>query len=93
LHIKRIKKQKQHAKMNGLSQIWRIVKHIATKVELPAASTRWLRHAHATHSMDAGAPLRLIMAMGHADLRTPARYQYVRFNLALSASLTGSMED
>lgn len=46
---------------------------------IPGASTHWLRHAHATHSMDAGASLCLIMAiMGRADPLTPARYQYVR---------------
>lgn len=60
-------------------QVWRIVKQIAAKAGIPAASTHWLRHAHATHAMDQGAPLRLIMAiMGHADLRTPAKYQHVR---------------
>jgi len=61
------------------SSAWRVVKAIAALAGIPNASTHWLRHAHATHAMDAGAPLRLIMAiMGHADLRTPAKYQHVR---------------
>lgn len=46
---------------------------------IPGASTHWLCHAHATHSMDAGASLRLIIAiMGRADPLAPARYQYIR---------------
>ncbi len=61
------------------SSAWRVVKAMAVRAGIPKASTHWLRHAHATHAMDAGAPLRLIMAiMGHADLRTPAKYQHIR---------------
>src|SRR5258708_990614 len=60
------------------SQVWRIVKAIATKAGIPNASTHWLRHAHATHSMDAGAPLRLIMEiLGHAHLSTAPTYKHI----------------
>jgi integrase/recombinase XerD len=60
-------------------QVWRIVKGYAEKAGIKRASTHWFRHAHATHAMEKGAPLRLIQAtLGHADLRTPSRYQHVR---------------
>lgn len=41
-------------------------------------SAHWMRHAHATHAMDAGAPLPLISAtLGHASLATTSRYLHV----------------
>lgn len=61
------------------TQVWRIVKTYAEKAGIKKASTHWFRHAHATHAMEKGAPLRLIQeTLGHADLRTPSRYQHVR---------------
>ena len=37
----------------------------------PAASIHWLRHAHASHAIDNGAPITLVSAtLGHADLKT-----------------------
>lgn len=61
------------------TQVWRIVKAYAEKAGIKKASTHWFRHAHATHAMEKGAPLRLIQeTLGHADLRTPSRYQHVR---------------
>jgi site-specific recombinase XerD len=36
----------------------------------PAASVHWLRHAHASHAIDNGAPITLVQAtLGHADLK------------------------
>lgn len=61
------------------SQVWRIVTTYAKRAGIEKASTHWMRHAHATHAMEKGAPLRLIQeTLGHADLRTPSRYQHVR---------------
>jgi integrase/recombinase XerD len=61
------------------TQVWKIVKSYAEKAGIKKASTHWFRHAHATHAMEKGAPLRLIQeTLGHADLRTPSRYQHVR---------------
>ena len=35
----------------------------------PAASIHWLRHAHASHAIDNGAPITLVsVTLGHADL-------------------------
>jgi integrase/recombinase XerD len=41
-------------------------------------SPHWLRHCHATHSLDAGAPLPLISTtLGHTSLNTTSRYLHV----------------
>ena len=42
-------------------------------------SPHWLRHAHATHALDKGAPLRLVQAtLGHASLDTTSKYLHIR---------------
>jgi integrase/recombinase XerD len=70
------------------TQVWRIVKEYAVKAGIANASTHWMRHAHATHAMEKGAPLRLIQeTLGHADLRTPSRYQHVRPDASTSQFL------
>ena len=41
-------------------------------------SPHWLRHAHATHALDKGAPLRLVQAtLGHASLDTTSKYLHI----------------
>jgi integrase/recombinase XerD len=41
-------------------------------------SAHWMRHGHATHAMDAGAPLALISStLGHASLSTTSRYLHI----------------
>jgi site-specific recombinase XerD len=49
-----------------------IVKEAAERAGVnPAASIHWLRHAHASHAIDNGAPITLVSAtLGHADLKT-----------------------
>jgi integrase/recombinase XerD len=49
-----------------------IVKDAAERAGVnPAASVHWLRHAHASHAIDNGAPITLVSAtLGHADLKT-----------------------
>jgi site-specific recombinase XerD len=43
----------------------------------PAASVHWLRHAHASHAIDNGAPITLVSAtLGHADLKTTSVYAH-----------------
>jgi integrase/recombinase XerD len=69
------------------SQVWRIVTTIAKQAGLKA-STHWLRHAHATHAMEKHTPLKVIQeTLGHADLRTPARYQHARPETSSSLAL------
>jgi site-specific recombinase XerD len=45
----------------------------------PAVSIHWLRHAHASHAIDNGAPITLVSAtLGHADLKTTSVYAHAR---------------
>ena len=44
---------------------------------LQAASTHWLRHTHATHSLAAGAPIEAVQEnLGHASVATTAVYSH-----------------
>ena len=47
----------------------------------PAISAHWLRHAHASHAIDEGAPITLVsQTLGHADLKTTSVYAHARPN-------------
>ena len=62
------------------SGIWRIVKAAAQRagIEVPV-SPHWLRHAHASHALDRGAPIHLVQAtLGHASITTNGRYLHAR---------------
>lgn len=60
------------------SRVWSIVKGVAKEAGIEA-STHYFRHAHATHAMERGVPLKVIQeTCGWVDLRTPARYQHAR---------------
>ena len=56
-----------------------IVRDAARKAGLEAkVSAHWMRHGHATHAMEAGAPLPLISStLGHTSLATTSRYLHV----------------
>jgi len=64
------------------SQAWRVVKAAAKRAGLasaPAFSPHWLRHAHASHALDCGAPISLVRdGLGHASLATTSRYTHAR---------------
>lgn len=62
------------------SQVHRVVKAAAKRAGLPAdVSAHWLRHAHASHALDRGAPVHLVQAtLGHASLTTTSRYTHAR---------------
>jgi integrase/recombinase XerD len=57
-----------------------VVKRSGRRAGIPInISAHGLRHNHATHAMDNGAPLALIQAtLGHADLSVTSRYLHVR---------------
>lgn len=62
------------------SSIWRIVKKAAKKAGLDkAVSCHWFRHSHASHALDAGAPIHLVQTtLGHASISTTGRYLHAR---------------
>ncbi|MFD0938199.1 tyrosine-type recombinase/integrase [Methylobacterium trifolii] len=62
------------------SAVHRIVKAAAARAGLQTAvSAHWLRHAHASHSLDRGAPIHLVQAtLGHASVATTGRYLHAR---------------
>jgi integrase/recombinase XerD len=64
------------------SQAHRILKAACQRAGLPAAvSCHWLRHAHASHALDRGAPVHLVQAtLGHASVATTGRYLHARPN-------------
>lgn len=55
---------------------WRLVKRVAARAGLPGEiSPHWLRHAHASHALDRGAPLSLVRdSLGHASVATTSKY-------------------
>jgi integrase/recombinase XerD len=60
--------------------VLRIVRKAAERagIEL-AVSPHWLRHAHASHALDRGAPIHLVQAtLGHASITTTGRYLHAR---------------
>ena len=63
-------------------QVHRIVKAAAARAGLsPALSAHWLRHAHASHALDRGAPIHLVQAtLRHASVATTGRYAHARPN-------------
>ena len=62
------------------SAVWRVVKAAAARAGLPAGtSPHWLRHSHASHSLDRGAPLSLVQqGLGHASVATTSKYLHAR---------------
>lgn len=61
-------------------QAWRIVRQAARAAGLDqGVSPHWLRHAHASHALDRGAPIALVQAtLGHASVATTGRYTPAR---------------
>jgi integrase/recombinase XerD len=57
-----------------------IVKSAAKRAGVnPAVSVHRLRHAHASHAIDAGAPITLVsQTLGHADLKTTSVYAHAK---------------
>lgn len=63
-------------------QAHRIVKAAAKRAGLSeAVSAHWLRHAHASHSLDRGAPVHLVATtLGHSSVATTSRYLHAKTN-------------
>ena len=69
-------------KSGGLTPVGalRIVRKAALRAGIDlAVSPHWLRHAHASHALDHGAPIHLVQAtLGHASVSTTGRYLHAR---------------
>lgn len=63
-----------------------VVKAAAKRAGLPpklcsAVSPHWLRHAHASHALDNGAPIQLVsQTLGHGSISTTSIYAHARPN-------------
>jgi integrase/recombinase XerD len=73
------------------SQVHRVVKVAAARAGLPPGlSAHWLRHAHASHALDRGAPVSLVqVTLGHASVATTGRYLHARPNDSSARYLGG----
>jgi len=62
------------------SQVHRLVKAAARRAGLSEdVSPHWLRHAHASHPLDRGAPIHLVQqTLGHASVATTGIYLHAR---------------
>jgi integrase/recombinase XerD len=62
------------------SQVHRIVRSAARRAGIAGdVSPHWLRHAHASHALDRGAPIHLVQAtLGHSSIATTGRYLHAR---------------
>jgi integrase/recombinase XerD len=73
------------------SQVHRIVRQAARRArikEWARVSPHWLRHAHASHAIDRGAPVSLVQStLGHASLQTTGRYLHARPNASSATFL------
>jgi integrase/recombinase XerD len=72
-------KSRQGGKPISRIQAWRVVTEAAKRVGIDKVSPHWLRHAHASHSLDRGAPIHLVQqTLGHASVATTGRYLHAR---------------
>ena len=57
------------------SQVWRIVRKASKRAGIEKeVSCHWLRHAHASHALDRGAPIHLVQAtLGHSSIATTGK--------------------
>jgi integrase/recombinase XerD len=70
-------------------QVERIILEAAKKAGIQGnVSPHWLRHAHASHSLDRGANINLVRdTLGHASLATTGKYTHARPNASSSQYL------
>jgi integrase/recombinase XerD len=75
-------RSRKHGSALHTVAVLRVVRQAARRagIELPV-SPHWLRHAHASHALDRGAPIHLVQAtLGHASITTTGRYLHARPN-------------
>jgi integrase/recombinase XerD len=61
-------------------QVWRVVKQAAIRARIDLeVSPHWLRHSHASHSLDRGAPLSLVKeTLGHSSISITEKYLHAK---------------
>jgi integrase/recombinase XerD len=61
-------------------QVYRIVRAAARRAGIEGSvSPHWLRHSHASHSLDRGAPLHLVrQTLGHSSIAITEKYLHAR---------------
>ncbi|CCQ56027.1 integrase family protein [Crocosphaera watsonii WH 0003] len=71
------------------SWVYRIVQKAAKRAGIKKkVSPHWLRHAHASHSLERGAPLHLVQeTLGHTNVATTSKYLHARPNTSSSLYL------
>lgn len=71
------------------TQVRRIVRRAARRAGIDKpVSPHWLRHGHASHALDRGAPISLVQAtLAHASVATTGRYLHARPNESSSKYL------
>ncbi len=64
------------------SHVTYIVKQAGLRVGVSSkVSSHWLRHCHASHSLDAGAPISLVQqTLGHSSVATTSKYLHAKPN-------------
>jgi integrase/recombinase XerD len=64
------------------STVFRIVQAAAARAGITGnVSPHWMRHAHATHALENGAPITLVKeTLGHKSIETTSKYTHVRPN-------------
>ena len=72
-------KSRQGKGFMSRATVWNVVKGAAKRIGLENPSPHWLRHGHASHSLDRGAPIHLVsQSLGHASVATTSRYLHAK---------------
>jgi len=79
--IFRSRKKSDGGRLNPIS-VTHLVKAAAVRVGLSEkASAHWLRHCHASHALNRGAPIHLLsQTLGHASVATTSKYLHAKPN-------------
>ena len=79
--IFRSRKKSDGGRLNPIS-VTQMVKVAAVRVGLSdKASAHWLRHCHASHALNRGAPIHLLsQTLGHASVATTSKYLHAKPN-------------
>ena len=79
--IFRSRKKSDGGRLNPVS-VTHLVKAAAVRVGLSEkASAHWLRHCHASHALNRGAPIHLLsQTLGHASVATTSKYLHAKPN-------------